>query len=67
LERTVLFGTYFFVADERRILSRTAFSVADVFAKVGGVFSILRLVLGMFAQLVNIDAIIATLVGSLYF
>jgi hypothetical protein len=65
--RKVMFGAYFFVGEERRIISRTAFSVADLFAKVGGVFSILKLVLGIFAQLINMDAIISYLVEDLYF
>ena len=65
--RRVMFGAYFFVGEERRIISRSAFSVADLFAKVGGVFSILRLVLGVFAQFINMDAIVSNLVEDLYF
>ena len=65
--RRVMFGAYFFVGEERRIISRSAFSVADLFAKVGGVFSILKLVIGLFAQFINMDAIVSYLVEDLYF
>ena len=67
VKRRVMFGAYFFVGEERVLISRTAFSVADLFSKVGGVFTILKLVLGVFAQFINMDNLVSYLVEYLYF
>ena len=41
--RIALFGTYFFVSDERKVLTRSAFKITDLVANVGGVLAILKL------------------------
>ena len=66
-ERKVLFGTYFFVAEERRIFSRSAFTYSDLIANAGGFLSILKLVIGLVGKYLNMDALVASIVETLYF
>ena len=57
-----IFGTFFFVAQDRMVHSRHVFTYADLFSKVGGLTSLLNIVFFSIASLINSQAILASLV-----
>ena len=67
VQKQILFGTFFFVSDLRRELSRDAFMYFDLLAKVGGLFSIIRAVMYSIAQVVNTNAFITEVIEQIYF
>lgn len=62
-----VFGTFFFVSEERRVHSRDVFTYADLFSKVGGLTSLLNIVFFSIASLMNSQANLASLVERLFY
>ena len=62
-----IFGTFFFVAEERKVHSRDAFTYADLFSKVGGLTSLLNIVFISIASLMNMQAILASIVERIFY
>jgi hypothetical protein len=60
IQREVIFGTYFFVADDRRVHNRKAFTYVDLIAKVGGLFSLLNITFKAAAKVISMEAILLT-------
>jgi hypothetical protein len=58
VQRDIIFGTYFFIADDRRVHQRIAFNVIDLLAKVGGLFSLINICFKFMAKLINMEAIL---------
>ena len=67
IEKQVLLGTYFFVSNDRMIISRSAFTVLDLFSKAGGLFSIMYIVLGAIGKQINCNVIINSVINNLYY
>lgn len=59
----VFFGTFFFVATERMAHSRDAFTVIDLYSKIGGLTAIIFLGLSVFGVNINIEELRAKLVS----
>ena len=66
-ERRVLFGTYFFVGEERISLSRKVFTFFDLLANVGGILSFLKIFVQLLAKQVTTDILVGTIAETLYY
>ena len=65
--RLVLFGTYFFVGEERISISRKVFTVLDLFANVGGILSFFNVVVRLVARQVTADILVGTIAETIYY
>lgn len=63
----VLFGTFFFVSEDRRVLVRSVFTVTDLLSQVGGLVSLLNIFLIVVGTIVNMYAILAAIAEQVYY
>ena len=52
-KQQILLGTYFFLSDERKELSRVAYNVLTLFSEIGGLFTITVNFFGLFMFVFN--------------
>ena len=63
----MIFGTFFFVSTERRILSRDAFTWVDLLSKAGGLISLVNLLFIVLGTIMNMEAILISIVEQTYY
>ena len=66
-DERVLFGSYFFVSEERRELQREVFTIIDLFSKVGGLLSLSNMIFSFIGTLINKQAIVGAIVEQVYY
>ena len=65
--RQTLYGSYFFVSNERVEHSRKVYSIVDLLAALGGLLSLLLAVFKGIGHFFNKEQIVAKFIRSLYF
>ena len=63
----VLFGSYFFVSEERREFKREVFTIVDLLSKVGGLVSLLNIAFIVIGTVINMNAIVWAMVEKIYY
>lgn len=63
----ILFASYFFMDNNIIYHEFTAFNVVDILSSIGGLFSVIASVFGVFALWINEKTIVAKYIRSLYF
>ena len=63
----MLFGTYFFVGEERISLTRKVFTFFDLLANVGGILSFFKIFGSLLAKQVTTDILVGAIAETLYY
>jgi hypothetical protein len=66
-DERVLFGSYFFVSEERRELQREVFTLIDLLSKVGGIVSLSNMIFTFLGTMINKQAIVGAIVEQVYY
>jgi hypothetical protein len=66
-EILVLFGSFFFVSEDRRVFQREAFTFIDLLSKVGGLISLLNIAFVVIGTVINMRAIVWAIVEKIYY
>jgi hypothetical protein len=65
--KTIYFGAYFFVAEDRRVHRRDAFTIFDLLAKIGGLFSIIKIMIKGISKQINMEAIVISVAQQTFY
>jgi hypothetical protein len=65
-EKQILFGTFFFLSTQRKIINRDVYTIVDLLAKVGGLYSILRVFFKFIARNINMQALLYMVIRQVY-